>query len=157
MLPDRRKPSRDGRPVCEETESPLRSDEIVVRKSDDDEFVFSWDALVGVGGGVMAPLSCIFTEACGFKVAVRNGVGESGGVDTVLRVSGLDSVWTGTASRLSSGDAMLVLRYICGFSLVSPVAWIERLDSRWSGKTNCGSLDILVVKVHELSKCFRCD
>jgi hypothetical protein len=98
LLPGLAKSSRDGRPVDDDTESPRRRYDSEVKKSDEDELLLECDLLVGVAGGVKAPLSCIFAELCapGFEELMR--VGESGGVEAALEFAGFEFLRPGTAS-----------------------------------------------------------
>lgn len=98
-------------------ESPRRRHDRDVKKSDDSEPLFEWD--VGVAGGVSAPLSCIMAGAWDPRVTDRKRVGESGGVETVLRFKGLECLRPGTASLYPSliSVLMLVSSWICGLSL----------------------------------------
>jgi len=56
------------------------------------------DVLVGVAGGVMTPLSSGILVSFAPMVFARILVGESGGVDTILRGSGLENLLAGIST-----------------------------------------------------------
>jgi hypothetical protein len=98
VLPGLIQSSSDGRPVDDDIESPRRRLDNEVKKSDADEPLFACRALVGVAGGVSAPLSCIAAGACEPSVIERMRIGESGGVDAVREFTGLECLLLGRAS-----------------------------------------------------------
>lgn len=57
-----------------------------------------YDVLVGVAGGVMTPLSSGILVSFVPMVFARILVGESGGVDTILRGSGLENLLDGIST-----------------------------------------------------------
>jgi hypothetical protein len=65
--------------------------------------------LVGVAGGVMAPLLCILSESGDARVEERMRVGEFGGVEMVPRFEGLECLRSGIASVYPSLPSVLML------------------------------------------------
>jgi hypothetical protein len=109
VLPGLIQSSSEGRPVDEDIESPRRRLDNEVKKSDADEPLFACSALVGVAGGVSAPLSCMVVDDCEPSVIGGMLIGESGGVDTVLGFIGLECLRPGTASLYPSLASVLVV------------------------------------------------
>lgn len=150
--------SSDGRLKDKDNKSPRRRLDSDDRKSDDDELLLECDALVGVAGGVRAPLSCILTESYAPIVDERIRVGESGGVETVRRFAGRESLRSGTLSRYPSLASASVLSCICGLAF-----FVVKVESRASGppakgKTKRGKVAILVTSESccELLDSMRC-
>lgn len=145
-LPDFVDESREDRgPELEDVESPRRRFDNVLRKSDEEELLLACEIVVGVAGGVIAPLSC---KPRGSDVPMlddRYLVGDSGGVDTVLVFVGFEyPLPPGIVRWYPAPAVVLVWSCSCGWLVVVRGHVLKKsLPSFGKGNENRGSSAIL--------------
>lgn len=108
----------------------------------DIELALEFDPLVGVGGGVIAPLSCNIFKSLPPMVLARVLVGESGGVDTVLKGSGLENLLPDADVLFLEPKPGIVVEGVCKWSF-----GVEHSGPRYCcwGKMKCGKVAIIAL------------
>jgi hypothetical protein len=145
VLPGLTDSSSDGRLVVDDKESPRRRLDNEIKKSEEAEYVRECEVLVGVAGGVMAPL-CILVQSGDIRANEYMHVGESGGVDMARRFEGLECVCPGMASLYPSFRSVLMLSWICVSSSLAARAESKIPESSAGGNTKPGTIAMLSFK-----------